>query len=298
MKRLVEEIAYRCELALLLELSATPKPGLVDRLHEFQETRFTDFLASAASLRPFFHKIAEGVGKRLGRIIFMGVERFLQVQRGGNTHLGSWLLLAPLAAASAASGKIPSSINTLRRNLGKILSNLDWRDTVWIFRAVAQASPGGLGRVAYLDVNRAETYLEIRREKIDPLNALKPYRDYDVVAHEWVSKYVWSVEGRGILLNELRRGDVGEALSQTFLQLLSRHPDTLIARRAGKGVAVMVSDMAHEVLRLGGVYTREGRKALNQLDSRLRRSRKLRPGATADLLASTIAIALLTGWNP
>ncbi len=294
----VEEVAYRCELALLLELSTTPKPGLVDRLHDFRETRFRDFLASAASLRTFLRKAAMSRGRGLGRIIYMGAERFLRVQGGGNTHLGAWLLLAPLAAASGMSSRFPVSLNALVRNVAKILSGLSWRDTIWIFRAIAHVSPGGLGRVAYLDVMREETYSEIRRGRIKPLEALKPYKDYDVVAHEWVSRYGWSVGGVRFLLKGLKEEDVDEALAQTFLWHLAHHPDTLISRRAGKNVARIVSGMASEALRAGGIHTPEGRESIKRLDRLLRRSRKLRPGATADLLASTIAMALLTGWNP
>ncbi len=294
---IVEEVAYRCELALLLELSTTPKPGLVDRVHDFGETKFRDFLASAASLHPFFRRAVESGGKGLGRIIYMGVERFLGVQKGGNTHLGAWLLLAPLAA-SYTSRRFPVNLSTLAKSLKRVLSRLTWRDTTWIFKAVAHASPGGLGRVAYLDVRSRETYEEIRSGKITPLDALKPYKEYDVVAHEWVTGYSWSLEGARFLIKSLGEEDADKVFAQTFLWLLAHHPDTLISRRAGRKISKMVSEMASEALKAGGIYTSEGRRALSRLDKYLRRSRKLRPGATADLLASTIAMVLLTGWNP
>jgi len=301
---LSEWVAFRCELALLLELSATPKPGLVDRLHDFPETSFNHFLASASSLRPWFRRAAQRgaktLGRGLGRIIFEGARCFIRAQSGGNTHLGSWLLIAPLAAAAGAARKVPLTSTALSRNLRRVLGSMDWRDTVDIFRAVAYVSPGGLGRVAYLDVGREETYEEIRRERLSPLEALKPYAGFDMVAREWTSRYK-TVLGYG--LRALKRNlslfeTMNDAIVQTFLQLLAKYPDTHIARKGGKDLARRVSHLADEALKLGGLLTREGRRVVERVDRKLRRSRRMRPGATADLLSATLAAALLTGWSP
>jgi len=63
--------------------------------------------------------------------------------------------------------------------------------------------------------------------------------------------------------------------------------------------AVEVSEMARGVLEAGGVRTLEGRRLLEEMDSKLRRSGgALNPGTTADLTASSIYIMLLEGWRP
>ena len=98
-----EWISGRFELALLLELSTTPKPGLVDKIHDYEETSYNHFLASAVSLRPWIMKAARlEVGRGLGKIILGGVRAFMNYQRGGNTHLGAWLLIAPMASAAGS----------------------------------------------------------------------------------------------------------------------------------------------------------------------------------------------------
>ena len=51
-------------LAMLFELSSSPKPGNVDRCHDFSDIGFHHFLASAVSSYPVFRKAAMGQGVR------------------------------------------------------------------------------------------------------------------------------------------------------------------------------------------------------------------------------------------
>ena len=289
------------ELALLLELSATPKPGLVDRIHDYRRTSYHHFLASAVSLRPWIMRAARlGGGRGLGKIILGGVKAFMSSQSGGNTHLGAWLLIAPMASAAGSHERIPIKSKSLRSRVKGVLRSMDWRDTINIFKAIAYVSPSGLGHVPYLDVLREETYEEVEEEKITPIQALSVYKDYDAVAHEWATGYSWVLgDCLRILKKNIRElGGLNPALVQTFLEILARHRDTHIVRRAGRSVAEMVSSMASKVLELGGVSTPAGRKALTEFDRRLRRSRKLRPGSSADLLSASLSALLLEGFTP
>jgi len=295
-------VASRCVSALLLEVSTTPKPGLVDMYHDFRETLFEHFLISSSTLYSCFNKSAEigytKHGKGLGKVIYEGVENMLSCQKGGNTHLGALLLISPIAAATPLSRSKPVDPVVLRKHLKTILSRMDWRDTIYIFNAIKLVSPRGLGRISFMDVFREETYTEIKEKKLKPIDALKPFIDRETVACEWVKIYPRTMYGATRLLRNLKRMPMRQALAQTFLELLSKYPDTHIARRGGKALAYQVSYMVSEILRLGGVSSREGLKALNELDERMRRSWRMRPGATADLLASSIAVVLLSGWNP
>jgi len=305
MKReeILDWISGCCELALLLEVSATPKPGLVDKLHDYRgETYFQHFIASAVSLRPWMKAAAKlgSKGRGLGKIIFKGVKAFMTSQRGGNTHLGAWLLIAPLAAAAGSSLKKPISEKDLRIHVVKVLRGMDWRDTISIFKAIAFTSPGGLGRVPYLDVLRSETYQEIRLRKIGPIDALKPYQGYDIVAEEWVGGYSRTLkEILKIIKKNLREYySLDSALAQSYLEILARYPDTQIIRRAGPSTARAISHLARRIVEVGGLSTKKGRRMLIDLDRRLRRSRRLRPAATADLLSASIAALLLGGFKP
>ena len=53
---LSQRIGSTCALALLLEVAATPKPGLVDRLTNGAHTDmdFSTFLASTTAIAPYF----------------------------------------------------------------------------------------------------------------------------------------------------------------------------------------------------------------------------------------------------
>ncbi|MCL7382969.1 MAG: triphosphoribosyl-dephospho-CoA synthase [Thaumarchaeota archaeon] len=295
-------IASRCVSALLLEVSTTPKPGLVDRYHDFKETLFEHFLLSSSTLYSCFRNAAEAGYKRrgrgLGKVIYEGARNMMLYQKGGNTHLGALLLISPIAAASSLSETKPVKLKTLKKNLKIILSGMDWRDTVHIFNAVRLVSPRGLGRIPFMDVLKNETYIEIRKNKLKPLNALSPFIDREIVAYEWVRMYPRTIYGTMKLIRNIRKMPMREALAQTFLELLSKYPDTHILRRGGKPLANQISYMASRILSFGGVSTRRGLEALYELDRKMRRSWRIRPGATADLLASSIAVTLLMGWVP
>jgi len=62
----------------------------------------------------------------------------------------------------------------------------------------------------------------------------------------------------------------------------------------GMSVAREVSRRAGEALRLGGLTTEEGRRAVLELDKNLR-GRGINPGTTADLTASSLLVAILAG---
>ena len=98
------------ELAILFEVSAD-KPGNVNLITGFEGTRFEHFLASAIAAAPYFELAAErgvsvlqgeiGIGNvGLGRIIKDCVADINAWQRGGNTLLGTVILLSPIAVAA------------------------------------------------------------------------------------------------------------------------------------------------------------------------------------------------------
>jgi triphosphoribosyl-dephospho-CoA synthase len=89
------DIAAAAQLACLLEVSA-PKPGNVSPGRNFADTRYEDFLASAAAIgRP----LAAAGTSPLGVTIRLAIEATSWWSRT-NTNLGIVLLLAPLARAA------------------------------------------------------------------------------------------------------------------------------------------------------------------------------------------------------
>ena len=84
-----KRIAKLVQEACIREV-CTPKPGNVDRCHDFIDTSFEDFLLSAIAIGPAFED-AGRVG--VGRTILKAVEASRQ-QVQSNTNLGITLLLA------------------------------------------------------------------------------------------------------------------------------------------------------------------------------------------------------------
>mgnify|MGYP002682318419 CR=1 FL=1 len=64
-QNLVMGRAERAQRAMMLEVCAYPKPGNVDRCHDYPDTRLEHFLASAIMVRPVFDE-AEKTGGRVG----------------------------------------------------------------------------------------------------------------------------------------------------------------------------------------------------------------------------------------
>ena len=79
---------------MMLEVCAFPKPGNVDRCHDYPDTRLEHFLASVILARPALEEAALGKG-RIGEIIGHAV-RQTSMHSGGNTHFGAFILLIPL----------------------------------------------------------------------------------------------------------------------------------------------------------------------------------------------------------
>jgi triphosphoribosyl-dephospho-CoA synthase len=105
-------------------------------------------------------------------------------------------------------------------------------------------------------------------------------------------------EGHRYLSHRLRDGEpINSAIVETYLHLLSRHPDSLIVRKSGSEKALEVSGRAAEVLSHRGEpgFMDEVRKLDEELWSG---GGRLNPGTTADLTAASIFVQLLTGWRP
>jgi triphosphoribosyl-dephospho-CoA synthase len=308
-----DEIAAALELALLLEVSAYPKPGNVHRMRDFENTRFEHFLASAAALVPHFRlaalrgrKIADGsihsgelmIGERIKR----AVESCSEWQRGGNTSLGAILLLIPI---SYAAGMVPPGkalrAQEIRKNLRIVARGTNKVDAVNAYRAISHASPAGMGKVPELDINDKDSLTRIRKQNISLFDIFRISSGYDTISSEWVRGFPVTFEiGLPFLVRELHAtGDINTAVVDTYLRILSEVPDTLVARKLGIGRAREVSLMAKRVLKVGGMKTSRGRKEAEEMDKSLQRAdHQCNPGTTADLTASTLSILLLSGYRP
>jgi triphosphoribosyl-dephospho-CoA synthase len=304
----------RClELAMLLEVSAA-KPGNVNLTAGFEGTRVEHFLASAVVAEFWFEEAARrGIAvhdKKLG-VSAVGMGRIIKEctadinawQKGGNTLLGTVMLLVPIAVAA---GMTPTEENfgfdfhRLRENLRLAVESTTAEDAVHLYEAIGVAKPSGLGGVPDLDVTDPASKTRLLKENVSLYAVFKIAAGYDDICSEWVNNYPITFDlAYPYLTAQLKRGDLNTAVVHTFLKVLSEHPDTFIARKVGAEKARRVSLDAKKVLELGGLATAEGRKSLREFDRKLRESGNLlNPGTTADITAAALALCTLNGYRP
>ncbi|UCC58667.1 MAG: triphosphoribosyl-dephospho-CoA synthase [Candidatus Bathyarchaeum sp.] len=306
-----EHISRCLELAILLEVSAYPKPGNVHRTADFPETRYEHFLASAVAIAPSFKNAAEqGIrvseGKippsevGMGNIIKDAVDRMRRNQSGGNTLLGAIILLAPLAAAA---GMVANhfSLPRLREKIKVIVESTTPEDAVDVYNAIFAVNPGGLGKSPKLDVTDPTSKKRILKEQVTLFETFKIASAYDSIASEWVNNYPITFDlGYPYFIEQLEEtGDINTATVHAFLKVLAEVPDTFISRKVGQTKAESISADAGGVLKEGGLTTPSGRDLIQKLDIKLRDpAHDLSPGTTADITEAILALNNLNGYKP
>jgi triphosphoribosyl-dephospho-CoA synthase len=302
----------RClELAMLLEVSAA-KPGNVNLTRGFEGTRVEHFLASAVVAASSFeeaarHGIAVHDKKRnvsdigIGLIIKKCAADINAWQKGGNTLLGTVMLLVPIAVAAGMTlTEEKIDLAQLRKKLRLTVESTTAEDAVHLYEAVNVAKPSGLGGAPDLDVTDPASKTRILKENISLNEVFKIAAGYDDICSEWVNNYAITFDlAYPYLMQQLKHGDLNTAIVHTFLKILSEHPDTFVARKVGVERAREISLDAKKILELGGLETVKGRASVLEFDRKLREAgNKLNPGTTADLTAAALALCTLSGYRP
>jgi triphosphoribosyl-dephospho-CoA synthase len=303
-----DKVSFLAVSASLLELAGWPKPGNVHRTADFPGTRFEHFMVGAASLYPFTRLAALG-DNRFGTLTLGHVKLSYAVQKGGNTHLGTAMLLLPL---SYAAGKIDAvsgvdDLIKLGKSATESLKLAGPEEAAKLYEAIRlsmnKESLGSYSEGEVPDVNDPEAVEKLRKKGLSVFDVLKVSSEWDMVAAEMTSGYPISVDG---FRTYVSYEDPNVACVNTFLKILSEHGDTFIARAAGSGAEIRdkvadglkkmawVREKAGKALSAGGLSTPEGRAMVEGLDVAMRKI-GWSPGSVADLVASSIFMALLMG---
>ena len=327
-----DDIASAAQLACLLEASA-PKPGNVSPGRHFHDTRYEDFLASAAAIGGAFARAGE---RPLGATILDAVAATSRWTRS-NTNLGIVLLLAPLAHAAHEACRENQDRRVRLEGEGEggleerqELADDGGRGGRGVERgqeaqgkernpeqrgARGTALREGLAHVLRSTTVRdaADVYEAIRIARPAGLGqvadedvssapsvtlreAMALAAERDGIAREYATAFGTTFEVGAPALARARRDRLSwdDAVVETYLTLLAATPDTHIARKLGEAAAVDVCGRARATLESGGVRTAAGRESVALLDGQLRDERNSRnPGTTADLTAAAIYVVLL-----
>jgi triphosphoribosyl-dephospho-CoA synthase len=259
----------------LIEANA-PKPGCVHPGQGFADLEFEDFVRAAEAIAPVFDEAPE---RPLGETVLQAIRATRRVA-ASNVNLGIVLLLAPLAKARPDK--------RFRDSVREVLLSLTTEDSRDVYAAIRLASPGGLGEVGEYDV-RGEP-------PGDLLKAMALAADRDLVARQYANGFQDVFEAADWVLKESSRKwwelmDTSDLAVRLHLNLLARHPDSLIARKCGLEVAQEASRRARAVLDAGWPASERSKELERELDAWLRADGNRRnPGTTADLVTATLYV--------
>jgi len=221
-QQLIKAYEYACEI----ELRAF-KPGNVSIYADGHDMTVDDFRLSAGlSSEPISNR-----NYSLGERIYYAVKATREAV-GCNTNLGIILLCAPLLLAAESA----KSIEELRDKLVGVLANTSIEDAEWVFRAIALAAPGGLGKSGQQDV--------AEKPNVTLTKAMQIASDRDRIALQFISNYKdvfdFLVLRYNLAFN--RWGDAEWSAVAVYAAMLAKYPDSHIERKYGDLYTKMVMD--------------------------------------------------------
>lgn len=273
----LQRVSQYLSQAILLEVATHPKPGLVTRLSNgsHKDMSIFTFMMSSAVLGKAFSDLQEiGQGHKgslaelFDKLRNYGVaaeKELLRVTKGVNTQRG---ILFAGGIVSAVAGF------TMNRGLAK-------EALLPLIRKMA----AGLVAKELQNIDHAAMTAGERL-----------YHKYGITGIRGeVEKGFPSVAEHGLpaLSEALAKGaTINDALVQTLLTLMTVVEDSNVIWRTDYETLLEVQRIAKDILRKGGVFTKEGKMAIAETE-RYFLQRRISPGGSADLLSVTIALYLL-----
>ena len=274
-------------LALLDEVYAAPKPGLVDRIDSgaHADMKFEDFILSTAAISPFLREMAvtayqscfplpaspeaarETDAALFSRLRELGkhAEREMYAATGGvNTHKGAVFTLGLLSAGAgllyAKSGKL--SAETILDEVQNLVG-----DTLELELAELRAGAAG----------SAHGEAVLHRDGTGGVRsaAAKGFPLLRSVALPLLRQY--EAEGRSPEASVLN----------VLLHLILHVSDTNVLYRGGKDALLTLRADCRNILSHGGAFTPEGTDLLYELKETCKQ-RNISPGGAADLLSAAL----------
>ncbi len=254
------------------------KPGNVSIYAEGHDMTIKDFQLSAiASASPISNP-----SYSLGEKIYYAVKNTREAV-GCNTNLGIILLCAPMIQALS---KMDNKA-IFRDVLANVLQSTTIEDARWVFKAIALASPGGLGNSEQADVHS--------EPQITLIEAMKIAENKDRIARQYTTNFKDIFDFSILRYNESFKqwGDLNWSAVASYSALLSKYPDSHIERKHGCQYTQQVQQqmlIVHKVL-LNTDKPQQYENMLYEIDNQFKHS-GINPGTTADLTVATIFVFL------
>jgi triphosphoribosyl-dephospho-CoA synthase CitG len=261
--------------ALLEEVSATPKPGLVDRKNSgaHDDMDFFTFMNSAAALSPYFLEMAQAgydCTCSLDQLFLVlrkiGVEAekaMFKATKGINTHKGLIFSLGILSGAAGYYHKEEGrfDVEDILRLCGKITSKTIEAE----FEAIKAREPRTKGEALYIQYG-------VRGIRAEAMSGFQSVREISLPLMKKLLQ-----EGK----------EKNDVYVQVLLQLMAKVEDTNILGRHDFDKLYHVQELARRALARGGIFSKQGKQYIEEMDEAFIKGR-VSPGGCADLLAITI----------
>lgn len=316
MTRISWRFASIGQLAILLEASS-PKPGNVNRNIGFSDTDYRHFLASAALIgRGLYEGAIRGAALaqrkitpskiRIGELIHQCAQDTFTGINKRNTILGTILLYIPLVVASSATvtENKSFSIEALSGWLKKITEKTSIEDTLNLYKAFhlirsknprIDESKSWTETHSRYDIDNPHVMKNIVEDKLTLFELFKLSANVDEISSEWSNNFTLTLNEVFPYLDRITDSleNMEEGIVQTFVWLLSRRPDGLIAKKAGEKRAEKIRQLAEKTMKAWNHETGPF-ELMVRLDNELRmEGNLLNPGTTADLVSAGILCKLV-----
>ena len=274
----IEERLYRIASAaveaMLYEVAAAPKPGLVDRFGRgaHSDMDIFSFLSGASALHGCFDRMARvGYEWRFAPVKNMwaelrqaGMEAEAGMYRatgGVNTQKGEIFSLGILSAcAGRLAEQKQAGAAEICSTAAQLCEGLCEKDLARIRKEGAASE----GQRAFLEYGCKGIRGEAESGYHTVMTVSLPvYRQLRAEGHP-----------------------ANDALVQTLLYLIAETDDSNVAARCGPETASLARRRAAEAIRLGGILTASGKADVERMDAEFI-ARNISPGGCADLLAVT-----------
>lgn len=271
---MLNKIASLAVEGMLYEVSATPKPGLVDRSNSgaHKDMDYFTFLSSAAALHDAFDVFVRtgwqyrnsSLGNLLEALREAGKKAEFQMfsfTHGVNTHKGMIFTLGILCGCAGwLLGKKPLTFEHLSACSAEMCKGICEND----YAGLEKKEHLTKGERMYLEYGCTGVRGEVE-------NGYPTIRNYSL-------PYYTELKETGVSNND--------ALVQTLLYLIAETCDTNILSRHDKAMLEHCQVYAKKVLNLGGIFTDKGKQELLKMDEDFIEN-YASPGGCADLLAVT-----------
>jgi len=304
LKKLIKHIINFTEaltLALILEVSAYPKPGNVHRLRDRAKLRYEAFLATGVFAYKYFKRgVIRGVREFtrrvvLGDLVYGLMRDVISRINSSNTCLGSSLLLSLLSVSAGRC--IKSSCDCaedVAEHSKSVIKSTTVLDSIYYYMAVRLASPSYIKPSdytgEYVNVWDPEFRRKLREKEHRLYNVLQYSSKFDVVAREAINGFQQCLKAERFLRSRISENrELNKSIVETYLYLLSSNLDTIVLLKHGYEVAREVSLKAsitlEKIQKAGSNWV----GVISDLDDEFHR-RNMNPGAIADLVAATLAL--------